>query len=117
MPLYSLAKVDGFCFFRKILNDLSCVELDLQPESDSGGESSEESSVSNSAMTGSQAGMPSSTLSSADAISYVACKYGWLSLYLACMQREAAWVSCGRLGWVQRGRGFRSPTTQIWYLS
>lgn len=60
--------------FRKILNDLSCVELDLQQESDSGGESSEESSVSNSAMTGSQAGMPSSTLSAADAISYVACK-------------------------------------------
>jgi hypothetical protein len=57
------------------LNDLSGVELDLQQESDSGGESSEESSsVSNSGMTGSLAGMPSSTLSNADAISYVACK-------------------------------------------
>lgn len=69
------------CFLlscRKILNDLSGVELDLRHKDsgDSGGDSSEDSNTSESTMTGSQAGMPSSTLGgpATDAINYAACK-------------------------------------------
>jgi len=62
--------------YRKILNDLSGVELDLRHKDsgDSGGDSSEDSNTSESTMTGSQAGMPSSTLGgpATDAINYAA---------------------------------------------